>query len=214
MLVGRGESTAWASAHPWLRPLRRGETRQDGSGRYSGEWRRGESHDEPTPSQGSRPARRGEGLPGSRASPSSSLPARRPSPVRLPPPVGKRWSEPWSLGGGGGVEPPSEDSLLRATTCVSGHLGLVPGTPAAGFPSDHPGRDFALRPPGRRLGLSLTVTPLRLYGHSTVGGRRLKPPGLQDSRWRLLSSRFTRFRASARNPGASTSPSKPFRPRI
>ena len=29
----------------------------------------------------------------------------------------------------GGVEPPSEDSLLRATTRVSGHLILVPGDP-------------------------------------------------------------------------------------
>jgi hypothetical protein len=36
------------------------------------------------------------------------------------------------------------------------------------------------------------VTSSRLYGHSTVGGRRLKPPELTDSRWRLLVSRFLR----------------------
>ena len=55
----------------------------------------------------------------------------------------------------GGVEPPSEDSLLRATTCVSGHLILVPGDP---------GRQGSLRtipvwispflPPGGGFGLS------------------------------------------------------------
>ena len=55
----------------------------------------------------------------------------------------------------GGVEPPSEDSLLRATTCVSGRFVLVPGDP---------GRQGSLRtipvwvspflPPGGGLGLS------------------------------------------------------------
>ena len=105
--------------------------------------------------------RRGEGLPGSRASPSSSLPARRPSPVRLPPPVGKRWMNRRRLVEAGGVEPPSEDSLLRATTCVSGHLGLVPGDPGRqGSLRTIPGEISPFGPPGGGFGLSRDGDPL------------------------------------------------------
>ena len=68
-----------------------------------------------------------------------------------------------------------------------------PGTPAGRVPFG-PSREKA-RPSAPReeaSGYPVRVTSLRLYGHSTVGGRRLKPPELTDSRWRLLVSRFLR----------------------
>ena len=91
----------------------------------------------------------------------------------------------------GGVEPPSEDSLLRAATCVSGRLDLVFGDP---------GRQGSLRtipvtfrPSAYRekaSGYPVESTPLRLYGHSAVGRTRLKPRKRSYSRWRLCGSRF------------------------
>jgi hypothetical protein len=46
--------------------------------------------------------------------------------------------------------------------------------------------NFAFPPPGKEFqGYPVKVTPLRLYGHSAFGGRPLKRPELQDSRWRL-----------------------------
>jgi len=68
-----------------------------------------------------------------------------------------------------------------------------PGTLAGKVPFG-PSREKA-RPSAPReeaSGYPVRVTSLRLYGHSTVGGRRLKPPELTDSRWRLLVSRFLR----------------------
>src|SRR3972149_3896423 len=68
-----------------------------------------------------------------------------------------------------------------------------PGTPAGKVPFG-PSREKA-RPSAPReeaSGYPVRVTSSRLYGHSTVGGRRLKPPELTDSRWRLLVSRFLR----------------------
>ena len=68
-----------------------------------------------------------------------------------------------------------------------------PGTPAGKVPFG-PSRE-RFRPSAPReeaSGYPVRVTSSRLYGHSAVGGRRLKPPGLQDSRWRLLVSRFLR----------------------
>src|SRR5512141_2104206 len=68
-----------------------------------------------------------------------------------------------------------------------------PGTPAGRVPFG-PSREKS-RPSAPReeaSGYPVRVTSSRLYGHSTVGGRRLKPPELTDSRWRLLVSRFLR----------------------
>ncbi len=68
-----------------------------------------------------------------------------------------------------------------------------PGTPAGKVPFG-PSREKA-RPSAPReeaSGYPVRVTSSRLYGHSAVGGRRLKPPELTDSRWRLLVSRFLR----------------------
>ncbi len=68
-----------------------------------------------------------------------------------------------------------------------------PGTPAGKVPFG-PSREKS-RPSAPReeaSGYPVRVTSSRLYGHSTVGGRRLKPPELTDSRWRLLVSRFLR----------------------
>ena len=68
-----------------------------------------------------------------------------------------------------------------------------PGTLAGKVPFG-PSREKA-RPSAPReeaSGYPVRVTSSRLYGHSTVGGRRLKPPELTDSRWRLLVSRFLR----------------------
>ena len=117
----------------------------------------------------------------------------------------------------GGVEPPSEDSLLRATTCVSGRFVLV---------LKDPGRQGSLRtipawispflPPGG----GFKAIPLGRRPSAYTGNRRsdvrgfFKPRRRSYSRWRLLVPAFNEVRgASARNPGASTSPSKPFRPR-
>ncbi len=104
----------------------------------------------------------------------------------------------------GGVEPPSEDSTLRATTCVSGLLILVPGDP---------GRQGSLRtiPERFRLvtlregaaGYPVKVTPYRLYGHSAFGRSRAKPRELQDSRWRLfVFPLLTRVRGLGTQPGS------------
>jgi len=61
----------------------------------------------------------------------------------------------------GGVEPPSEDSLLRATTCVSGHLGLVPGDPGRqGSLRTIPGEGSPFGPPGGGFRLSRESDPL------------------------------------------------------
>jgi len=68
-----------------------------------------------------------------------------------------------------------------------------PGTLAGKVPFG-PSREKA-RPSAPReeaSGYPVRVTSSRLYGHSAVGGRRLKPPELTDSRWRLLVSRFLR----------------------
>jgi hypothetical protein len=88
------------------------------------------------------------------------------------------------------------------------------GPRPAGFPPGHPGLGFARPPPGREPGaIPLESTPFRLHGHSAVGRTRLKPRKRSYSRWRLLVPAFNEVRgASARNPGASTSPSKPVRP--
>jgi hypothetical protein len=78
-----------------------------------------------------------------------------------------------------------------------------PGTPAGRVPFG-PSRE-RFRPSAPReeaSGYPVRVTPLRLYGHSAVGGRRLKPPGLQDSRWRLLSSRFYEVQGLGTQPGS------------
>jgi len=97
------------------------------------------------------------------------------------------------LGGGGGVEP-------RPKILYSGSLRAFPviwvsspGTLAGKVPFG-PSREKA-RPSAPReeaSGYPVRVTSSRLYGHSAVGGRRLKPPELTDSRWRLLVSRFLR----------------------
>lgn len=67
----------------------------------------------------------------------------------------------------GGVEPPSEDSLLRATTCVSGHLGLVPGDPGRqGSLRTIPGEGSPFGPPGGGFGLSREsdlLAPIRAF---------------------------------------------------
>src|SRR5512139_2992089 len=61
----------------------------------------------------------------------------------------------------GGVEPPSEDSLPRATTCVSGRLGLVPGDPGRqGSLRTIPGEVSPFGPPGGGFGLSREGDPL------------------------------------------------------
>jgi len=71
----------------------------------------------------------------------------------------------------GGVEPPSEDSLLRATTRVSGHLILVPGDPGRqGSLRTIPVYFSPFRPPGGSVGLSRRVdalTPVRAFGGRT-----------------------------------------------
>ena len=144
---------------------------------------------------GLRLLRRGEGLPGSRASPFSSLLARRTSPVRLPPDRlcrerGKAFRKWWRRG----------ESNPRPKILYPGSLRAFPviwisspGTPAGKVPFG-PSREKA-RPSAPReeaSGYPVRVTSSRLYGHSAVGGRRLKPPELTDSRWRLLVSRFLR----------------------
>jgi len=112
----------------------------------------------------------------------------------------------------GGVEPPSEDSLLSATTCVSGHLTLSPDPRRQGSFGPSRGRKARPSAPEEASGLSREsdlLAPIRAFDGR---GRRLKPPELTDSRWRLLVSRFYEVQGLARNPRASTSPSKPFRP--
>ncbi len=73
----------------------------------------------------------------------------------------------------GGVEPPSEDSTLRAATCVSGLFGVVVGDP--GRQGSRPTIPVRIRPvaPRERVpGYPVRVTPFRLYGQSTVGRSR------------------------------------------
>jgi len=103
--------------------------------------------------------------------------------------------------------------LLRAFPVVS---FSSPGTPAGRVPFG-PSR-FGFRPSSPREGDSgypVRATPFRLHGQSAVGRTRLVRPRKRSySRWRLWVPAFNEVRgASARNPGASTSPSKPFRPR-
>jgi len=103
--------------------------------------------------------------------------------------------------------------LLRAFPVVS---FSSPGTPAGRVPFG-PSR-FGFRPSSPREGDSgypVRATPFRLHGQSAVGRTRLiRPRKRSYSRWRLWVPAFNEVRgASARNPGASTSPSKPFRPR-
>ena len=120
-------------------------------------------------------------------------------------------------GGGGGSRTPvrrlfTPGYYVRFRSFRSRPRGPRP----AGFPSDHPGLGFALPPPGRGiLGYPVRATPFRLHGQSAVGRtRRVRPRRRSYSRWRLWVPAFYEVRgASARNPGASTSPSKPFRPR-
>src|SRR3972149_524464 len=103
--------------------------------------------------------------------------------------------------------------LLRAFPVVS---FSSPGTPAGRVPFG-PSR-FGFRPSSPRegdWGYPVRATPFRLHGQSAVGRTRLiRPRKRSYSRWRLWVPAFNEVRgASARNPGASTSPSKPFRPR-
>jgi len=75
----------------------------------------------------------------------------------------------------GGVEPPSEDSFLRATTCVSGRLGLVPGDPGRqGSLRTIPGESSPFGPPGGGFRLSRESDLLRAY----TGSRRSEAGGL------------------------------------
>jgi len=139
-------------------------------------WRRGESPAWAYAHLGLRPLRRGEGLTRSRASrfsSCSSAPFAGSTPHGLhqaqkKPPLRK------SEGGfcqrlveAGGVEPPSEDSLLRATTCVSGHLGLVPGDPGRqGSLRTIPGEGSPFGPPGGGFRLSRKsdlLAPIRAF---------------------------------------------------
>ncbi len=114
------------------------------------------------------------------------------------------------------------ESNPRPKTLYSGLLRAFPvvwisslRTPAGRVPVG-PSR-FGFRPASPREGDSgypVRATPFRLHGHSAVGRTRLVRPRKRSySRWRLLVPAFNEVRgASARNPGASTSPSKPFRP--
>ena len=67
----------------------------------------------------------------------------------------------------GGVEPPSEDSLLRATTCVSGRLDLVPGDPGRqGSLRTIPGEGSPSAPREEASGYPVRVTsfaPIRAF---------------------------------------------------
>jgi len=115
------------------------------------------------------------------------------------------------------------ESNPRPKTLYSGPLRAFPviwisssGTPAGRVPV-RPSR-LGFRPSSPRegdLGYPVRATPFRLHGQSAVGRTRLLRPRKRSySRWRLLVPAFYEVRgASARNPGASTSPSKPFRPR-
>src|SRR3989304_5233071 len=123
-------------------------------------------------------------------------------------------SEGWWRRGGANPRPKTLYSgLLRAVPGVS---FSSPGTPAGRVPFG-PSR-FGFRPSSPRegdWGYPVRATPFRLHGQSAVGRTRLVRPRRRSySRWRLLVPAFNEVRgASARNPGASTSPSKPFRPR-
>jgi hypothetical protein len=102
---------------------------------------------------------------------------RHPSPVRLPMGSTTRKKKPTlqnsevgffhRLVEAGGVEPPSEDSLLRATTCVSGHLDLVPGDPGRqGSLRTIPGEGSPFGPPGGGFRLSREsdlLAPIRAF---------------------------------------------------
>ena len=115
------------------------------------------------------------------------------------------------------------ESNPRPKTLYSGLLRAFPvvwisssGTPAGRVPVGPSRLEF--RPSSPREGESgypVRATPFRLHGQSAVGRTRLLRPRKRSySRWRLLVPAFYEVRgASARNPGASTSPSKPFRPR-
>ncbi len=116
------------------------------------------------------------------------------------------------------------ESNPRPKTLYSGLLRAFPvfsfsssKTPAGRVPFG-PSR-LGFRPSSPREGDSgypVRATPFRLHGQSAVGRTRLVRPRKRSySRWRLLVPAFYEVRgASARNPGASTSPSKPFRPRL
>lgn len=98
--------------------------------------------------------------------------AGQPSPVAgLPSRSSRAWSCSHALERrlveAGGVEPPSEDSLLRATTCVSGHLDLVPGDPGRqGSLRTIPGEGSPFGPPGGGFRLSRKsdlLAPIRAF---------------------------------------------------
>jgi len=73
-----------------------------------------------------------------------------------------------------GIDPSSEDSLLQATTCVSGHLNLVTGDLAGKVPFGPSRFRFRLSTPREgALSYPVKVTSWRLYGHSTFGGTPL-----------------------------------------
>ncbi len=118
----------------------------------------------------------------------------------------------------GGVEPPSEDSTLRAATCVSGLFDLVVRDPGRqGSLLTIPVEFRPVAPRERAAGYPVKVTPFRLYGHSAFGRSRAKPRELQDSRWRLfVFPLLTRVRGLGTRPGSIDVPvetvSPPFKP--
>jgi hypothetical protein len=131
---------------------------------------------EPPPNQGSGlcGGARSWRAPVRRALPRYSLGAPRPFDSPWAPPSAKRPTTDNSEVGpferlveAGGVEPPSEDSLLRATTCVSGHLGLVPGDPGRqGSLRTIPGEGSPFGPPGGGFRLSREsdlLAPIRAF---------------------------------------------------
>src|SRR4030042_6639234 len=115
------------------------------------------------------------------------------------------------------------ESNPRPKTLYSGVLRAFPvfsfsspGAPAGRVPVG-PSR-LGFRPSSPRegdWGYPVRATPFRLHGQSAGGRTRLVRPRKRSySRWRLWVPAFNGVRgASARHPGASTSPSKPHRPR-
>jgi hypothetical protein len=80
----------------------------------------------------------------------------------------RTWRD-YSMVEAGGVEPPSEDSLLRATTCVSGLFDLVLGDPGRqGSLRTIPGEVSPHGPPGEGLG----TIPLGRRPSAYTGTRR------------------------------------------